>query len=76
MDWLLNTKCSSLKTYTSNIIRIDWVVYTHNTHVYVCACVHVTTINDEKRTRKLKEKGVYWKIWREERKKRNDVIII
>jgi hypothetical protein len=38
--------------------------------------VHVTTINDEKRTRKLKEKGVYWKIWREERKKRNDVIII
>lgn len=58
MAWLLNTKCSSLKTYTSN------------THVHVCACVHGTTINDEKRTRKLKEKGVYWKIWREERKKK------
>lgn len=43
--------------------------------MYACTYIHIAKIN-EKRPVSLKQKGIYGTVWREEKEKRCDYILI
>lgn len=58
--------------HTSNIIQTYQALFWN---MYACTYIHIAKIN-EKRPVSLKQKGIYETVWREEKEKRCDYILI
>lgn len=52
----------------------NWAGYIY-AYIYVYTYMHITTINVKRGYEVERDRGVYERLWREERRGRNDVII-
>jgi hypothetical protein len=75
--WLSNTKWSAMRTYIQIASYELNRLYLGNTCIYTCICAYINNfLKGGHEFEKEQQKGVYGRVWREGKERRNSIIIL